>query len=249
MDVVAGASAGQYGRALRLLGAAEEIDAIIPAFIPIGVTRAEDAAREIAAAAAGLPGKPVIAVFMTAGPTPASLSEAGILAFTRPEQAVAALGQIAPAAPRPRGPAACATGTGAGGSGLSWVLVPGSGPGWVPSISRCSCAVRDRGAAAGGGARRYRARPSCAHGPRRPAAPDDVAVPAQDRVRGDQQPQSLASRFRYHGEQGREQGPVRPVQLRAARLPPLQDRELVAQDQDLGGLPGLLTSGQPRPLG
>jgi hypothetical protein len=33
-----------------------------------------------------------------------------------------------------------------------------------------------------------------------PAAPEDVAVPAQDRVRGDQQPQPLAPRFRYHAE-------------------------------------------------
>ena len=30
---------------------------------------------------------------------------------------------------------------------------------------------------------------------------------------------------------------------------PLQDRELVAQDQDLGGLPRLLTPGQPQPRG
>ena len=36
--------------------------------------RAEDIAREITAAAAALPAKPVIAVFMTAGPAPASLS-------------------------------------------------------------------------------------------------------------------------------------------------------------------------------
>ena len=34
--------------------------------------------------------------------------------------------------------------------------------------------------------------------------------------------------------------PIRPVQVRAARLPPLQDGELVAQDQDLCGLPSLL---------
>jgi hypothetical protein len=67
--------------------------------------------------------------------------------------------------------------------------------------------------------------------------------------RGDQQPQSVAAGVRYHAEQGREQGPVRPVQLRAARLPPLQDRELVAQDQDLGGLPRLLAPGQPQPRG
>jgi len=60
-------------------------------------------------------------------------------------------------------------------------------------------------------------------GPGGPAAPDDVAVPAQDRVRGDQQPQRLAPRFRYHSEQGRKQGSVRPVQVRAARLPPLHD--------------------------
>jgi hypothetical protein len=47
----------------------------------------------------------------------------------------------------------------------------------------------------------------------------------------------LAPRFRYHGEQGRVQCPVCPVQVRAARLPPLQDGELVAQEQDLGSPP------------
>ena len=77
--------------------------------------------------------------------------------------------------------------------------------------------------------------------------PGDVAVPAQDRVRGDQQPQPLAPRFRYHAEQDGEQCPVRPVQVRAARLLPLQDGELVAQDQDLGGLPCLLMPGQLQP--
>jgi hypothetical protein len=44
------------------------------------------------------------------------------------------------------------------------------------------------------------------------------------------QPQPLPPCFRYQAKQGREQGPIRPVQLRAARLPPLQDGELVAQD-------------------
>jgi hypothetical protein len=34
-------------------------------------------------------------------------------------------------------------------------------------------------------------------------AADDVAVPTQDRVGGDQQPQSLAPRSRFHAEQGR----------------------------------------------
>jgi hypothetical protein len=40
-------------------------------------------------------------------------------------------------------------------------------------------------------------------------------------------PQHLAPRFRYHAEQGREQCPVRPVHVRAVRLPPLQYGELV----------------------
>ena len=72
-------------------------------------------------------------------------------------------------------------------------------------------------------------------------------MPAQDRVRGDRKPQSVAAAFGYHAEQGREQGPVCPVELRAARLPPLQDGEPVAQDQDLGGLPRILAQGQPWP--
>ena len=88
-----------------------------------------------------------------------------------------------------------------------------------------------------------------ADGPGGPAAADDVAVPAQYRVRGDQQPQPVAARFRYHGEEGRDQGPVRPVQVRAARLPPSQDGEPVAQDQDLCGLPCFLTPGQLQPGG
>jgi hypothetical protein len=72
-------------------------------------------------------------------------------------------------------------------------------------------------------------------------------MPAQDRVRGNQQPQAPAPRFGYHGEQGREQGTVCPVQPRATWPPPLQDGELMAQDQDLRGLPRILTPGQPQP--
>jgi hypothetical protein len=54
----------------------------------------------------------------------------------------------------------------------------------------------------------------------------------------------VAAGFRDHGEQGSQQCPVRPVQVRAARLLPPQDGELVAQDQDLCGLPCLFTPGQ-----
>jgi hypothetical protein len=55
----------------------------------------------------------------------------------------------------------------------------------------------------------------------------------------------LPARFRYQAEQGRDQGPICPVQLQTARLPPLQNGDLVAQDQDLGGLPRILTPRQP----
>ena len=72
-------------------------------------------------------------------------------------------------------------------------------------------------------------------------------MPAHDRVRGDQQLKPVAAGFRYHSEQQRDQDPVRPVQVRAARLLPLQDGQLVAQEQDLCGLPRFLTPGQPQP--
>ena len=66
-------------------------------------------------------------------------------------------------------------------------------------------------------------------------------MPAEDRVRGDQQMLLMVAGFRYQAEQGRQERPVRPFQFRAARLLPLQDGELVAQDQVLCGLPSLLT--------
>ena len=77
----------------------------------------------------------------------------------------------------------------------------------------------------------------------RPSGGGDAAMPAQDRVRGDQQMLLMVAGFRYQGEQGRQERPVRPFQFGAARLLPLQDGELVAQDQDLCGLPCLLTPG------
>ena len=51
---------------------------------------------------------------------------------------------------------------------------------------------------------------SAAHGHGGPAAPDDVALPAHDGVRDDQQPQPVAAGFGYHAEQCREQGPILP---------------------------------------
>ncbi|HVA07283.1 MAG TPA: GNAT family N-acetyltransferase [Acidimicrobiales bacterium] len=96
VDMVASASAEQYGRCLRLLGQAEEVDALIVVFIPPFLTRAEDVAREIVAAVNDLrPAKPVVAVFMTADPAPEVLGASGIPSFTYPERAATALGRVA----------------------------------------------------------------------------------------------------------------------------------------------------------
>jgi len=95
VDMIASASAEDYGRCLRLLGTAKEIDAVITVFIPPFLTKADDVAAEIAAAAADLHAKPVLTVFMTAQPPPAILAAARIPAFIYPERAAAALGQIA----------------------------------------------------------------------------------------------------------------------------------------------------------
>ena len=68
-------------------------------------------------------------------------------------------------------------------------------------------------------------------------------MPAEDRVRGDRQMLLMVAGFRYQAEQSRQERPVRPCQFRAARLLPLQEGELVAQDQDFCGLRCLLTPG------
>jgi len=135
VDTVASATAEQYGQALRLLGAAEEIDAIIAVYIPAFVP-AEDVAREITAAAAALAAKAVLAVFLIAGPAPASLSEAGIPVFTYPEKAAAALGRIARWAEwraRPAGHVVTPPGIdpGAGRAVADEVLAGQPGGGWA----------------------------------------------------------------------------------------------------------------------
>ena len=57
----------------------------------------------------------------------------------------------------------------------------------------------------------------------------------------------MAAGFRYHAEQSRQECPVRPVQLRAARLLPLQDGELMAQEQDLAVFHASSRRREPQP--
>jgi acyl-CoA synthetase (NDP forming) len=99
VDVVAGASAGQYGRTLRLLGAAEEIDAIIAVFIPIGATPAGDFSPPTASrrpAAAWSAPRP--------GPRPPRPSSAGRSQSRSPRPSTRATSAASPSASTARGP-------------------------------------------------------------------------------------------------------------------------------------------------
>ncbi len=76
--------------------------------------------------------------------------------------------------------------------------------------------------------------------PRAPAA-DNVAVPAQNRGRGHDQPQPGQAPGRQRPGEQRQPRPVRPCQPRLSPRPLAQGhRELMAQHQDLGVLPPCL---------
>ena len=77
-----------------------------------------------------------------------------------------------------------------------------------------------------------------------PAAGDQLAVPAQDGGRGDEQPEASAGR-EQSGEGG-DQGAVGPGHPRARRAS-LEHGELVAQDQDLDLLGGVGSGAQHDP--
>lgn len=96
VDMVATASAGDYGHALRVLGSSHEIDVVIAVFIPPFLTRGQDVADEIAEVSREMgPSMPVAAVFMTGGAPPEVLARSGVPTFRYPEQAAAALGRVA----------------------------------------------------------------------------------------------------------------------------------------------------------
>ena len=79
-----------------------------------------------------------------------------------------------------------------------------------------------------------------------PPAADDVAMPAHDSARSDEQPHPGQPPGRHRPGEQRQPRPVRPRQP-GARLRPLTpgDSELVAQHQDPGVLPPRLPARQP----
>jgi acetyl coenzyme A synthetase (ADP forming)-like protein len=97
VDMIASATADDYRRAVECIAADPGIDALIVIFAPPLVTRAEDVATAIAAAAVGLPRPiPVMAVFMSAAGAPGW--QAGVAAripsYTFPENAAHALARV-----------------------------------------------------------------------------------------------------------------------------------------------------------
>ncbi|MGH2776040.1 MAG: GNAT family N-acetyltransferase [Actinomycetota bacterium] len=94
VDMIASASADDYKRAIQVVAASEEIDAIIVIFIPPLVTRPEDVADAISEATAHLPREiPLLTVFMSSRGIPDELSSHGVRipSYAFPEDAARAL--------------------------------------------------------------------------------------------------------------------------------------------------------------
>lgn len=96
VDLLAGAEADSYRRAVATVAAADDVDALIVIFIPPIVTRPDDVADALVAAGDDLGDDiPIVAVFMGGGGHPSQLADAGIPTFSFPEEAVRALGRAA----------------------------------------------------------------------------------------------------------------------------------------------------------
>ena len=96
VDMIASATAANYGRAMRVLASDPSVDVLLVIFIPPVVTRPEDVAAEMAAARGEIGADiPVVSVFMSEAGIPAALTEARIPSFRFPEGAAEALGHVA----------------------------------------------------------------------------------------------------------------------------------------------------------
>src|SRR5262249_39942690 len=103
VDMIASATPEQYGRAMRLLAADANVDALVVIYIPPLVTDPVQVAAAIADAARGT-GKTVTAVFMSAQGAPSALL--GVPTYAFPEAAATALARVATYAEWRRRPAA-----------------------------------------------------------------------------------------------------------------------------------------------
>jgi acetyl coenzyme A synthetase (ADP forming)-like protein len=96
IDMIATAGAESYRSTIEMLVEEGCVDCIVAIFVPPLLTRAEDVARELRAAAAETGGVALAAVFMNSeGPPPAEDGEAHVPTFGFPEDAARALGHVA----------------------------------------------------------------------------------------------------------------------------------------------------------
>jgi acetate---CoA ligase (ADP-forming) len=96
IDMIATAPAVSYRRAIEALVAEDACDAIVAIFVPPLVTRAEDVARELRAAAAKAGPVTLTSVFMNSEGAPADAAgEAHVPSFAFPEDAARALARAA----------------------------------------------------------------------------------------------------------------------------------------------------------
>lgn len=98
VDMIAGATADDYVRAIDIVAVDPQIDAVIVIFIPPLVTLAGEVAAGIRAAVSELPGRvPVLSVFMSARGVPPELRGPGVKvpSYAFPEDAARALAKAA----------------------------------------------------------------------------------------------------------------------------------------------------------
>ncbi len=92
VDMIASATASQYGQVTCILGAEPDVDAVMVLFNTPLITRSADVAEELIAARAALADDiALVGVFMNREGPPPTLHAAGIPSFTAPENAARAL--------------------------------------------------------------------------------------------------------------------------------------------------------------
>ncbi|MFP4310644.1 MAG: GNAT family N-acetyltransferase [Nitriliruptoraceae bacterium] len=95
VDMIASADPDSFGRAVRILGNADEIDVVFVIFIPTAAADTGAFAEALVAARRDLPDDtPVVAVIMTTDGVPTALREARIPTFSFPEGAARAMGRV-----------------------------------------------------------------------------------------------------------------------------------------------------------
>ena len=96
VDLIASAKPESYGRALQVLGEADEIDMLFVIYIPTAQTTTEAVAEALVEARQQLGDEvPIVGVFMSAGGVPTALQQARIPTFAFPEAAARAMGRVA----------------------------------------------------------------------------------------------------------------------------------------------------------